>query len=169
MSSRGIRNNNPGNIRKSAVRFQGLAAAQPDSAFWTFSGPEWGLRAMAKILMTYEGRGVDTVREIISTWAPPNENNTGAYVEAVLKGLVAAEVVDAAGHPVTEDSLIDVRQAHIMAPLLKAIVAHENGSQPYADCTYAKALQLAGLKVPLVINDNQVAPGQAQRPAGFRS
>src|SRR5574337_804815 len=83
--SRGIRNNNPGNIRKSSEPWRGLAAAkdQKDPAFFTFETPEWGIRAMAVILRTYQTKyGLRTIRAIIGRWAPSAENDTDAYVDA---------------------------------------------------------------------------------------
>ena len=90
MSVRAIRNNNPGNIRIGA-HWQGLmepSAMTPEqhaeNAFCVFSAPRWGFRAMAVIFHTYHDHdGVKTLRQAISRWAPPNENNTEAYVQAV--------------------------------------------------------------------------------------
>lgn len=125
---RGIRNNNPGNIRLGAD-WQGRAAEQTDAAFIQFKAPEWGVRAMVRILRTYENRGLKTVRQIIDRWAPPNENDTESYVQAVAKavGVMPSE-------PLTH--------AHLPA-LLKAIIAHENGQQPYTDEQIAEGIALA--------------------------
>ena len=81
--TRGIRNNNPGNIEKSKNnKWQGMAESQPDKRFITFTSPEWGIRAIARILINYKDKyDLDTVKKIISRWAPPSENNTGAYVK----------------------------------------------------------------------------------------
>src|SRR5574337_876096 len=96
--SRGIRNNNPGNIRKSSEPWRGLAAAkdQKDPAFFTFETPEWGIRAMAVILRTYQTKyGLRTIRAIIGRWAPSAENDTDAYVDAA-RGIVWACLASAA-------------------------------------------------------------------------
>ncbi|MCE1635766.1 structural protein, partial [Enterobacter hormaechei] len=85
--SRGIRNNNPGNIRW-GDDWQGLmpASQRTDKSFCQFVGPEYGLRAMIKILHNYNRKyGLKTVKEIISRWAPTNENNTDAYINHVCK------------------------------------------------------------------------------------
>jgi hypothetical protein len=133
---RGIRNNNPGNIRKSGQAWQGLAKEQPDASFFSFSEPVYGIRAMAKILMTYHRTyGLNTVRGIIGRWAPPVENNTGAYVASVAKAL-----------KVTQDTRINVFTAAVMLPLLKAIIQHENGTQPYDDTLLGNAIAMAGIK-----------------------
>jgi hypothetical protein len=128
---RGVRNANPGNIRHSRTLWQGEAAAQPDPDFVTFQAPEWGLRAMAKILTTYQRNGLDTVAEIIARWAPTNENDTAAYV---------ASVAQAVG--LNPDAPLDLTNPGLMASMLKAIVRHENGQQPYSDDQFAQALRL---------------------------
>ncbi len=117
---RGIRNNNAGNIRH-GDDWRGMADQQSDRSFITFQSPEWGIRAMGKILMNYQRKhGLNTVAGIIDRWAPPFENNTGAYVNHVAKLL-----------GVTPDQPIEVRD-HLM-PLTQAIIKHENGVQPYPD------------------------------------
>lgn len=116
---RGIRNNNPGNIRHGA-KWNGLADDQPDSAFCTFIQPEYGIRAMAKVLITYHDKyGLDTVSGIINRWAPPVENQTSAYVEHV-----SAECGVGPHEPIVVRSYLD--------KLCSAIIKHENGQQPYS-------------------------------------
>ena len=87
---RGIRNNNPLNIRHSADRWQGASETQTDKSFVQFKTMAYGYRAAWRILQTYyerfyaKGR-VFTVRNIISRWAPPKENDTEAYIRTVLQ------------------------------------------------------------------------------------
>ena len=88
--NRGIRNNNPFNIRRSATRWQGAQEEQRDKAFVQFKTLAYGYRAAWKILQTYYERfrmenKPYTVRNIISRWAPPTENDTEAYIIHVLK------------------------------------------------------------------------------------
>ncbi len=84
-SPRGIRNFNPGNIRHAkGTRWQGMSANQNDSAFVQFTGPQWGIRAIARTLITYQDKhALRTIRQIISRWAPPSENNTESYIRQV--------------------------------------------------------------------------------------
>lgn len=83
--SRGLRNNNPGNIRLGNPRFQGEVTGT-DRSFRCFSTMAWGYRALIKTLQTYQTRhGLKTIRQMISRWAPTNENNTAAYVAAVCR------------------------------------------------------------------------------------
>lgn len=78
---RGVRNNNPLNIR-SGSHWIGLAERQ-DKDFCTFVAIEWGVRAAVKILRSYARRGIHTVADIIQTWAPPIENDTNKYIQIV--------------------------------------------------------------------------------------
>lgn len=126
---RGIRNNNPGNIRK-GQKWRGLAKEQNDPAFDTFTTAEYGIRALAKVLLTYERKyGLNTVRGIIGRWAPPNENNTTAYVNHV-----------AALLSVDPDQVVSVREK--LPLLIPAIIQHENGIQPYSEKTIADGIGL---------------------------
>jgi hypothetical protein len=84
-SPRGIRNNNPLNIRHNADAFQGEIRPSTDRAFKQFRTAAYGYRAAFVILGTYLSRGMNTIEKIISAWAPASENNTKAYIEAVEK------------------------------------------------------------------------------------
>lgn len=147
---RGIRNFNPGNIRHAkGVRWQGMAVAQGDTAFVQFTAPRWGIRAIARVLITYQdkrlakdGSRIDTVREFVERWAPPSENDTNAY---------AASVALALGrHPDSEG--VDVYDFDVMHTLVTAIIRHENGPGPlpggqwYGDAIIADGLALAGIE-----------------------
>ena len=88
--SRGIRNNNPLNIRHSADRWEGARAEQTDKSFVQFESMAYGYRAAWKVLESYwkhfrEKRELCTVGAIIGRWAPPSENDTEAYIRTVLK------------------------------------------------------------------------------------
>ena len=85
MESRGIRNNNPLNIRRSKDKWQGLSTLQEDREFFQFVSMEYGWRAAFVILCrTYYGKyGLKTIRDIVSRWAPAKENNTEAYIRHV--------------------------------------------------------------------------------------
>jgi len=124
---RGIRNNNPGNIRDNGTNWQGRIGG--DGAYVIFDTPENGIRAMTRVLMSYQARGIDTVREIIYTWAPPSENNTAAYMQAVASAM-----------GVDPDTIIT--RASWLA-LVKAIIRHENGQQPYLDSTIVNGINAA--------------------------
>lgn len=81
---RSIRNNNPGNIDRTSTQWEGMAEEQTDSRFVTFESPEMGVRAMARTLNTYNTRyELDDIAGMVSRWAPPNENDTQAYIRFV--------------------------------------------------------------------------------------
>lgn len=88
MSSRGIRNNNPANIRR-GCNWKGIIRQQKDKEFCQFVTMTWGVRALLVTLRTYVVKHhLHTVREIITRWAPPSDgNNTEKYIEFVEKAV----------------------------------------------------------------------------------
>lgn len=119
--TRGIRNNNPGNIRR-GQKWQGLAPQQTDAAFDQFISPYWGIRALAKTLKTYQVKhGLNTIAGVIERWAPPNENITSAYVDSVAKHVGIAP-----------NAVIDLNNINTLALIANAIIKHENGINPYS-------------------------------------
>lgn len=88
MSTRGIRNNNPANIRR-GCNWKGLAKTQTDREFCQFVNMTWGVRALLVTLRTYVVKHhLHTVREIITRWAPPSDgNNTETYIKFVEKAV----------------------------------------------------------------------------------
>lgn len=81
---RGYRNNNPGNIRINGDKFQGEVIPSRDKEFKQFESMAYGYRAIFKILRNYQRNyKLDTIRKMISRWAPESENNTLAYVMTV--------------------------------------------------------------------------------------
>ena len=134
MIPRGIRNHNPGNIDRTTERWQGMASDQSrDPRFVVFTDPKWGLRALAKVLLSYQRKhSLRTPAAIIGRWAPPSENDTGAYARQVAKTL-----------GVGVDDRIDLHQPDTLRRMLPAIVQHENGQQPYPASLIAEAVRLA--------------------------
>lgn len=97
MSTRGIRNCNPGNLRKSKDNWRGLRKEQTDKEFFQFVTPEYGYRAMIITIRNYNRRyGLNTVSKIINRYAPPVENHTDNYIDYVAKqmGVDPNEVID---------------------------------------------------------------------------
>jgi hypothetical protein len=117
---RGIRNNNPGNIRHGS-NWQGMQPTQSDPEYIQFLDPVSGLRAMARILMNYKRlHGIDTLRGVISRWAPDSENPTAAYIRnmEIWTGIPAEQP-------------IDLEDATILSRIIPGIIRQENGSNPY--------------------------------------
>ncbi|MGP3594307.1 hypothetical protein [Vagococcus sp. WN89Y] len=113
--TKGIRNNNPGNLRN-APNTVGYSGGFP-----TFASSSDGLSALARQLTLYGGRGKNTLNEIISTYAPPQENNTQAYIDHV------SEITG-----FKPGQRLDLSDPVVMQALMAAIVKHENGTQPYS-------------------------------------
>lgn len=130
---RGIRNNNPGNIRHGA-NWLGLNpnGRNIDSAFCVFESPVFGIRALAKVLINYKKiHGLNTVRQIVSRYAPPNENQTAAYIQSVAKQL-----------EVYPDTKIDIEERGVLTVFIKAVIRMENGIQPYSDEVIQEGIDL---------------------------
>ncbi|MFC0140627.1 structural protein [Erwinia mallotivora] len=135
MTARGIRNNNPGNIRW-GDEWKGLVpeTQRTDKSFCQFKSAEYGIRAMIIILRNYQCKhGLSTISGIINRWAPTNENDTQSYINSVAK----ATGVD-------PHKRIDTSDSRFMMKLLQAIIHHENGDQPYSFDVFVKAIDLAG-------------------------
>ncbi len=140
---RGIRNNNPGNIRLSKTVWQGQRPASLDADFAEFTTALYGLRALMKTLLTYYLKyNLDTVGSIINRFAPPHENATDAYIYAVTQAL-----------KVKRTDKIDLTAKPLLTALTRAIVLRENGHPPagrppgwYAPELYEEA---ANLVLPL--------------------
>lgn len=129
MATRGIRNNNPGNIRVSKDQWEGMTG--DDGAFVTFDSPESGVRALGKNLLSYGRQGYDSIEKIINRWAPPNENDTQAYINSV---------VAATGIPATQS--LDLSDPDTLSSLAQAISFHETGSR-YDPEVYQKGVARA--------------------------
>ena len=84
MLPRGLRNNNPLNVRKSSQSWKGKLVPGSDPAFEQFVSLEYGLRCAFIILRTYIKKyRCDTPSAIIARWAPAVENDVKAYVRSV--------------------------------------------------------------------------------------
>lgn len=133
MTARGIRNNNPGNIKITCVKWKGLADVQDDPTFFIFSDMVYGCRALLRLLRTYyEVIGCYSVRSIINRYAPPEENDTESYINHVAQKCNV--------HP--DGHLELTKENHLI--LAKAIARHENGSDAdlISDETWEKAYNI---------------------------
>ncbi len=130
--SRGLRNNNPGNLKElpgDSTQWVGERATDDDPIFEEFTDPKYGIRAMGRVLDSYEARGIFTVRDIIRTWAPGTENDTEAYIKSIKDqtGLIGIRRVMPSDRPA----------------FVAGIIKHENGVNPYSLAYIAEALALA--------------------------
>ncbi len=115
-SARGIRNNNPGNLRAAPN------AVGNDGSFPIFSNANDGLAAMSRQLQLYGNRGNNTPYGIIHTYAPSSENNTQAYINAVTNDT---------GYGAHEN--LDLSNPAVLKRMMASMIRHENGSQPYSE------------------------------------
>lgn len=114
--SRGIKNCNPGNIRRNNTKWQGLREVQTDNLFFQFKSMEWGYRAMFIILQNYQRiYGLKTLSEMIYRWAPPIENDTEQYIRVVSNRAKIRTNVP-----------IDVNNKSLMSRLVEAMCFVEN-------------------------------------------
>lgn len=138
---RGVRNHNPGNIEWGDP-WQGLIPVneRTDPRFCQFVSPAYGIRALARTLITYQDKhNIRTVTAAINRWAPPVENDTGAYVRTVQKAVGG--------------DMVDMHDYRYLRPLVEAIIRHENGDGPlknantwYSDDAIDEGLRLAGVR-----------------------
>ena len=131
---RGIRNNNPGNIRRSSTKWKGKIpiSSNTDASFEQFVAYVWGIRAMIKNLQSYQSnRGLNTLRQIISTWAPATENNTNSYIVSV--GLSTG---------FGPDEKLNLYDYDTMKGIIKAMTKVENGRDAVTDEQFAYAWKI---------------------------
>lgn len=136
IENRGVRNRNPGNIDYNPAN-KWLGQLKPDPAvekrFVRFDTPENGIRALGKLLLTYQRKhGLKTVRTIISRWAPSIENDTDAYVRAVEAKTGTQPGAD-----------VDLTDPLVMAGFVKAIIHHENAGYIYPDSVVSEGVRRA--------------------------
>lgn len=106
--NRGLKNNNPLNIRKSSDKFQGEIQPSGDPAFKQFTSMAYGYRAAFKILQNYLRNGHNTIEKIVKRWAPASDgNNTASYIRNVANRSGIAQNALISG----KDQLIRVVQA----------------------------------------------------------
>lgn len=137
MKPRGVRLNNPGNIRK-GEKWQGLSPEQPDSEFCSFITPSYGIRAMARLLINYQDKyNLRTITEIISKWAPTSENDTNAYIYFVCSK-----------SGFSKDQVLDMHSYEHIEPVIRSMISMEQGMQPYTKAQIIKGLVMAGVEPP---------------------
>lgn len=112
---RGIRNNNPGNIRDDGTAWQGKAGAD-SGGFLIFIDMSWGTRALGKDLLSKIGKGENTITSIITAYAPSSDNND-----------VPAYIASVSGDTGIDPGAVLGTDSTTLAALIRAIANHENG------------------------------------------
>lgn len=117
---RGYRNNNPLNVRKNAANaWKGKVVPGTDSAFEQFITMAYGYRCALYLLRKYISQGHNTIRKIITKWAPPSENNTTGYINNV-----------ATRTGISADTVIDRNDREKLCKIAWAMAWVENGTPP---------------------------------------
>ena len=137
-SPRPVRLNNPGDI-ESGTAWIGLSQKQDDPRFCGFESAEYGFRALCKILLTYHRvDGLNTISQMIARWAPPEENDTQAYIAFVSK----QTGIDA-------DAPLDLSDTAILAKIAFAISIEEAGHKEDRSTWFTEAQAEAGAQMAL--------------------
>ncbi len=146
--ARGLRNNNPLNIRLSKTKWLGQITPPPfgegrgEASFCQFESMEYGLRAALKLLRTYYTKhGCRTIRQIISRWAPAFENHTEAYIQSVARQTGLAP--DLQLPPMKEET------RHVWCSIVLAMASVECGLSALQREALVPALNKAWVIVPV--------------------
>lgn len=143
--TRGMRNNNPGNIRRTNIDWQGedprdhngvVHGLPDDQEFEVFTNPIWGVRALVRLLRTYVERyNLVTIPAIIQRWAPSHENPTNEYADFVIKRTNWP--------PQIHIDPKDPAYIEVMYDIAQAITLFENGGQTYPVEVWEEGMRLA--------------------------
>lgn len=118
-SKRGLRNNNPFNIKRSNQNWIGKVpfAKSSDTVFEQFSSMYYGLRAGMKLLVNYVNKGFDTPRKIVERFAPRSENATDNYIYFICRNSRGLAFIGADEH---------IGDLHTLCMLASRMVRFEN-------------------------------------------
>jgi len=129
MIVRALRNSNPGNLRQGPPWYglmppaQMTPAQRAETAFAVFESPVYGFRALGIVLLNYQREHhLDTIRQIVTRWAPPNENDTAAYIEHVAQAMQTGS-----------DVPLNLSADNTLRGLMRAIAVHESGGWFFED------------------------------------
>ncbi len=146
---RGQRNKNPFNVKfNPANSWKGAVprAQKKDQTFEEFTEVKWGIRCGVYLLLKHFKGDMrrrippcDTIRKLITEWAPPEENDTEAYIARVCAYMGKGD-----------EELIDFREYKHMLPLCEAMIGVELGVMPYKLWELQEGIREAGIKVPRI-------------------
>ncbi|EBJ1306809.1 hypothetical protein DO397_08610 [Salmonella enterica] len=122
--------NNPANLRYAA----GYETANTRSGkFAVFPSLDEGVLAAAKQLQIYGTKGINNIHDIISKWAPSNENNTKAYI---------GHVVNATGR--SEFEKLNLNDTRTLAKLITAMSVKEGAGSRLSEEKVTQIINNAG-------------------------
>ncbi len=142
---RGLRNNNPGNLVRTSIAWLGKVpfSASKDSHFEQFTTLIYGIRAQVLDLIHDINKGKNTVKSLISEYAPSSENDTNAYINSVCSSI-----------GVTPTQKLTTINEEFLIRLVRSIYKVELGAQhtKVTDADISKSLQLLGVVSTPVLN-----------------
>ncbi|EBY9121413.1 hypothetical protein D6T32_00905 [Salmonella enterica subsp. enterica serovar Virchow] len=122
--------NNPANLRYAT----GYETANTRSGkFAVFPSLDEGVLAAAKQLQIYGTKGINNIHDIISKWAPSNENNTKAYI---------GHVVNATGR--SEFEKLNLNDTRTLAKLITAMSVKEGAGSRLSEEKVIQIINNAG-------------------------
>jgi hypothetical protein len=132
----GIRDNNPGNIVRNTIAWQGLltqAQVEAQGVKWNpkfcqFDTPANGIRAIGHILLSYQARGIATCDEIIKGPGAQGGGWSATDQDAYAANLTLAVGLD----PSNGGQFVQIDVGSNLPAIATAIITQENGQQPYA-------------------------------------
>lgn len=132
LNTSGYKGCNPLNVRASSDKWKGSIGSS-DNGYVIFSTPMDGIRAAATVIKNYGTKyGINTVRDIVSRYAPASENPTDDYIANVCKGT---------GYD--PDEKLDTKNPEVLKKLVTAMMKQEIGDVPYSDETINEGVQRA--------------------------
>ena len=132
LNTSGYKGCNPLNVRASSDKWRG-SLGQSDNGYVIFSTPMDGIRAAATVIKNYGTKyGINTVRDIVSRYAPASENPTDDYIANVCKGT---------GYQ--PDEKLDTKNPEVLKKLVTAMMRQEIGDVPYSEETINEGVQRA--------------------------
>lgn len=132
---RGIRNNNPGNLILTSIKWQGKIenSKNTDGKFEQFTSVEYGIRAMLKDIINDVKKGKNTITKLISEYAPPSENNTANYINFLANSL-----------GISPNQVLSNLNSTFLKQIARTIIKIENGTNHVLikDSSIDKAIQM---------------------------
>ncbi|EAB3174697.1 hypothetical protein EG393_07485 [Salmonella enterica] len=122
--------NNPANLRYAAGY---ETASTRNGKFAVFPSLDEGVLAAAKQLQIYGTKGINNIHDIISKWAPSNENNTKAYI---------GHVVNATGR--SEFEKLNLNDTRTLAKLITAMSVKEGAGSRLSEGKVIQIINNAG-------------------------
>lgn len=136
---RGIRLHNPGCLERIGIDWHGMAADQSaDPHLVVFTGPDWGIRALARTLLGLQHQeGHRTIARLIRRFRPPEEHDTIGYCRWVATSLDRAI-----------DDPVPLDEPAVLMGVVQAVIRREAGPLPAGrSCWYPYETVARGLKL----------------------